>query len=728
MGWFDDQIEYRKKRENELLTDAFQNISRAVVQHKIGDGAFEGEGHDIKDATSQLLRHFNVKEKEVPEKIKSLEERLDFLLASSGIFYREIHLEEGWHKDAMGAMMGSLKEDGSVITILPGTTGGFVYVDPHTGKKKKIGKKEEKEIDHDAYCFYRPFPMTKLSGLDLWKYMKSCLTGWDIASFTLAALAIALIGMLLPKLNSLLTGKVVNYGSRQLLAGIMIFMLCVTIGNLVISSVKSLLQNRIETKLSVSVTSATMMRVLSLPADFFKNYSTGELNEYISYMTSICETIVESVFSTGITGIFSLIYLVQVFTYAKELVLPSIIVTVLTLLVSMLTASTQMVISKESMKLGAQQKGIVFSLISGIQKIRLSGAEKRAFAKWADCYAKEAELTYNPPAIIKLNSVITTAISLCGTIVIYYIAVKSGVSVSNYYGFNVAYANISTAFTALASVATTVATIRPSLELVKPIMETEPEVTEGLETVTRLSGNIEISHVSFRYKEDGPLILDDLSLEIPAGQYLAIVGKTGCGKSTLMRLLLGFEHPNQGSIFFDKKDALRLDMHSVRKKIGTVMQDGKLFQGSIYENIAIAAPQLTMEEAWEAAEIAGIAEDIRRMPMGMHTMVSAGSGGISGGQRQRLMIARAVAPKPKILMFDEATSALDNITQKKVSDSLDQMRCTRLVIAHRLSTIRHCDRIVVLGEGKILEDGSYDELIAQNGIFADLVERQRLDV
>lgn len=237
-----------------------------------------------------------------------------------------------------------------------------------------------------------------------------------------------------------------------------------------------------------------------------------------------------------------------------------------------------------------------------------------------------------------------------------------------------------------------------------------------------------MDHVSFRYGEDAPYILKDISLKVKPGEYVAIVGKTGCGKSTLMRLLLGFEIPETGAIYFDGKDISGLDPSSLRKKIGTVMQSSGLFQGDIYSNIVITDPELTLQDAWEAAEKAGIADDIRRMPMGMHTIISEGQGGISGGQRQRIMIARAIAPKPKLLLFDEATSALDNKSQKQVADALDQMGCTRIVIAHRLSTIRHCDRILVLDGGQIIEDGNYEELIAKNGFFADLVERQRLDL
>ena len=259
-------------------------------------------------------------------------------------------------------------------------------------------------------------------------------------------------------------------------------------------------------------------------------------------------------------------------------------------------------------------------------------------------------------------------------------------------------------------------------------MDAIPEVSEGKLVVERLSGGIELNNVSFRYNENMPNVVDDLSLKIRPGQYVAIVGSTGCGKSTLMRIMLGFEKPQKGAVYYDGKDLNSMDLKSLRRKIGVVMQNGKLFQGDIYSNIVISAPQLTMDDAWAAAEQSGIADDIRRMPMGMHTIISEGSGGISGGQRQRLMIARAIAPKPRILMFDEATSALDNITQKIVSESLDKLKCTRIVIAHRLSTIRDCDRIIYLEKGKILEDGTYDELIALNGKFAELVERQRLDV
>ncbi len=290
-----------------------------------------------------------------------------------------------------------------------------------------------------------------------------------------------------------------------------------------------------------------------------------------------------------------------------------------------------------------------------------------------------------------------------------------------------AYGLVSGAFATLSTINQSLAQIKSIFKIVSPILETEPEVDVNRRVINSIRGGIELNNIYFRYSDSMPYVLDDLSLKIRPGQYVAIVGKTGCGKSTLLRILLGFEKPEKGAVYYDGKDISSLDLKSLRRKIGVVMQNGKLFQGDIYSNIVISAPWLTLDDAWKAAEIAGLADDIKSMPMGMSTMIGEGIGGISGGQKQRLMIARAIAPKPKILMFDEATSALDNITQKKVSNSLDSLKCTRIVIAHRLSTIKHADRIIVLDKGKIVEDGTYDELIKLNGHFSELVNRQRVD-
>lgn len=562
---------------------------------------------------------------------------------------------------------------------------------------------------------------------DLLIYIIQTLSASDVVIFVASILAVTLVGLLTPKINNIIFANVVTSTDYSLLLGVTILLVCVSISVLLITTVKTMLLERIKTKMDVSVQAASMMRVLSLPADFFKSYSAGELSNRTQSINNLCGILVNTILSTGLTSLFSFAYITQIWGFAPSLVVPSLCIVFVTILFSLISTFVQMNISRKRMEIAAKESGLSYALISGVQKIKLSGAEKRAFAKWASVFNIKAKYIYNPPMFIKINSVITTAISLIGTIVLYYFAIQSKVSVSDYYAFNVAYGMVSGAFTALSSIAITIAGIKPIFEMVKPILNAVPEISAGKKVITHLSGSVELNNVSFRYNEHMPQVLDNITLKIKSGQYVAIVGKTGCGKSTLLRLLLGFEKPQKGAVYYDEQDISKVDLKSLRRKIGVVMQNGKLFNGDIYSNITISAPWLTVDEAWESAELAGVAEDIRNMPMGMNTMISEGSGGVSGGQRQRLMIARAIAPKPRILMFDEATSALDNITQKIVSDSLDSLKCTRIVIAHRLSTIKHCDRIIVLDQGKIIEDGSYDELIANNGYFSELVARQQID-
>ena len=558
-------------------------------------------------------------------------------------------------------------------------------------------------------------------------YISDCTSLSTKFSVVFLTLCTTLVGMITPKITKILFSDVLESGSARLLLSIAVLYVCTSLSLLMIGGIKSLLMNRIHTEMNVSVQAATMARILSLPADFFKKYNSGEITSRAQYISSLCQTLVQTFLSTGLTSIFSLVYITQIFVYARELVIPALCITLATLAFSIISSLAQMKISKKQMELSGKMSGMTYQIITGVQKIKLSGSEKRMFARWMNGYAEESKYTYGTPPFIMYNGVISTAISLAGTIVMYFFAVQSGVSVADYTAFNAAYGMLSGALMSVAGIALTAARIKPVIDMAKPIMDAEPEISEGKHIVTKVSGGIELSNVSFRYEDHSPLVVDDLSLKIKPGQYVAVVGKTGCGKSTLLRLLLGFEKPQKGAIYYDGRDINTLDLKSLRKRIGVVTQNGKLFQGDIYSNIVISAPYLSVDDAWKAAEIADIADDIRAMPMGMHTIISEGAGGISGGQKQRLMIARAVAPNPKILMFDEATSALDNITQKKVSEALDSLKCTRIVIAHRLSTIKQCDRIIVLDGGKIVEDGTYEELLEKQGYFHELVERQKLD-
>ena len=727
MGWFENQIQERRSADQQLLEDSFVKIAGVVLgkrtAEKLGDARII-----TKNAIDEILKYYHCKPTEIPEEIRTTEEQLDFSLYPHGLMRRTVELSENWYRDAFGPILAFLKEDGLPVAILPGFLRGYVFTDPTTGQRMKLDAKTAARFDRTAVCFYRPLPGKKLAIPDLLLYMKRCVSMSDVILFIAATLAVTLVGLIMPRITKTLTGPVLASGRGSALIGVAVCMVCVAISARLLESVKSLFQSRLTTKTSLSVQASMMMRLLSLPASFFRRYSPGELKSRAVSVGQLCSLLLSLVMSTSLTSLTSLLYIGQILRFTPALAIPSVAIVLITVIFSVISTLMQTRVHHRYLEHSVREAGVSYSLITGVQKIKLSGAEKRVFAKWLEMYAEGAALKYDPPLYLKLNTVISTAISLVSTIVLYVIAVRSRIDQSSYYAFTAAYGMLMGAFMSVSGIALSAAQIRPILEMAEPFLKSEPEMSGRKEIVRQLSGSIELDHVSFRYDDASPYVLNDLSLKIGAGEYVALVGRTGCGKSTLVRLLLGFEKPEKGTILYDGKNLDSLDLPSLRKKIGTVMQDAGLFQGDIYSNIVITAPELTMDDAWEAAETAGIANDIRAMPMGMRTIVGEGQGGISGGQRQRLMIARAIAPKPKLLVFDEATSALDNKTQRYISEALDSIGCTRVVIAHRLSTIRNCDRILVMDGGKIVEDGTYDELIGRGGSFAELVARQRTGI
>lgn len=726
MGHFENQIEERREAEQQLLEDSFVKIAGIVLGQRTAE-RMSDERIVTKGAIDEILKYFHYKPVEIPESVTKPSEQLDYCMRPYGLMSRTVDLEDHWYSDSFGPILAFTREGGKPVALLPGTITGYRYTDPVTGQRIRLNRKTAEQFDNEAICFYRPLPQKQLSIPDLILYMKNCISISDIVLIAGSTFILSAVGLLMPRITRMLTGPILSSGRQDVLLGVAISMICIALSTQFISSIKTLLMNRLNIKTSVGVQASMMMRLMSLPANFFRKYSPGELKSRSTSVNNLCSLLLSMVLNTGLTSLTSLIYVGQIFNFTPTLVIPSIIIVAVTVVFSIVSTLMQIRINRKMMEHAAKESGLSYGLITGVQKIRLSGSEKRVFAKWLDVYSEDAELMYNPPLFIKINPVISTGIGLVGNIALYYLAMQGNVDPSSYFAFTASYGMLMGAFMSVSGIALSAAQIQPILELAEPFLKTEPETSQGKEIVTEISGGIELNHISFRYSEDTPYVLNDISLKIRPGEYIAIVGSTGCGKSTLVRLLLGFEKPEKGAVYYDSKDMAGLDLATLRRKIGTVMQDAGLFQGDIFSNIVISAPQLTLDDAWEAAEKAGIADDIRAMPMGMYTMISEGQGGISGGQRQRIMIARAIAPKPKLLIFDEATSALDNKTQRQVSDALDSMGCTRIVIAHRLSTIKHCDRILVLDGGKITEQGTYDELIAKDGFFAELVKRQRTD-
>ncbi|NJP41723.1 ATP-binding cassette domain-containing protein [Oscillospiraceae bacterium HV4-5-C5C] len=753
MGWIDDQLRQRREADQQQFQQSLEDMAAVVQKSRTepltGDQvppapAAEGarsteaaEGASQADAGAQSSRdqeasirairsvfsYYHTKPGLPPAGKVSTEVLLDYMLRPTGMMQRRVRLETGWYKDAAGALL-SVDAVGNLAALLPDLLGRYDYYDGHSSRRR-LDRLSAARLPAEAICLYRPLPLKRLQIKDLAWYILQTLNLGDLLLIAFSTLAVTLVGLITPLVTRSLFSTVVSSGLIRLLLSSACLLAGAAFARSLISISRNLSMSRIQAKMSLALESASMMRVLSLPAVFFRRYASGELSARVQTINSLGAMLMEAFFTTGLSSLFSLVYLFQIFGYTPALAVPALLITLATFAVSLLSTWLQVSITRQKLESSAREGGLLYALFSALPKIKLTGSERRSFARWAEAYRDVAQLNYQPPLLVRVNGVITLAISLAGNIWLYYTAVTHQVSTADYMAFSTAYGMLSTAFSALAGISSVFARIRPTLDMARPVLETLPETAGGKKILTRLGGQIELSHVSFRYAPNMPLVINDLSLKIRAGQYVAVVGTTGCGKSTLVRLLLGFEQPEKGAVYYDGQDLESLDVLSLRRHIGCVVQNGRLFQGSIYANMALSVPWLTLKQAWQLAEEVGLARDIEAMPMGMHTIISEGNG-ISGGQKQRVLLARALAGSPRLLILDEATSALDNITQKQVAQSLDRLHCTRLVIAHRLSTIRNCDRIIVLDQGRIAEDGTYESLLQQNNLFAGLVKRQQL--
>jgi ATP-binding cassette subfamily C protein len=474
------------------------------------------------------------------------------------------------------------------------------------------------------------------------------------------------------------------------------------------------------------VQAAVWDRLLSLPATFFRRFSTGDLAVRALGINTIYQTITGPTVASVLSSLFSVFSFGLLFYYSVRLALTATLVMVAILGVTVAASYLQLRYQYRTTEILGKVSSLVLQLLGGIAKLRVAGAEVHAFAVWAERFsaqkvmATKAQSAANALVVFNSASGILASLAIFAAIALFS---RESLSTAQFVAFNTAFAQVLFAFSGATGALITILQAAPYYKRGKPILRSLPEVDAGKLDPGELSGRIKLDHVSFRYSPDGPLVVDDVSLQIEPREFVAIVGPSGAGKSSLFRLLLGFETPEAGSIYYDNNDIAGLDVRSVRRQMGVVLQDGRPMSGSIFGNIVGSLP-LTMDDAWEAARMVGLEEDIRAMPMGMFTMLSEDASTISGGQRQRLMIARAIVSKSRILLFDEATSALDNLTQAIVASSLENLRATRVVIAHRLSTIINADRIYVLQAGRITQSGTYADLMEREGPFQELASRQ----
>ncbi len=644
---------------------------------------------------------------------------------------RSILLHEGWHKQDLGPLVGLLAADDAesaqqarFVSLEPEGS-GYQYIDHDSGERGMVSDEIAARLQGNAFCLYLPLPeqADRLKSLlkFLWPELRR-----DLAPILTAGILIALLGAIFPLATAVIVDNLIPGAEASLLVQIGI---ALGIGA-TIMFVFDLLQDRallrIEGRTTVRLQAAIWDRVLRLPATFFKGYSAGDLNARIGDVESVRRTLLHFMLSAGITTLFSVFYLALLFLYLPQLAALAVVLVLLFAVASFAAGWLKLRHIAQQAKAAGRLSSLVFNFLQGIVKLRVAGAEGRAFAHWADRYADERMAV---AAIRRIDNHYTAfadayqTLAMAGLFMAAFLLATEQVSAGIFIAFLSAYAAFQSAFTGLSRSVLSLFAVLPYLERVRPLLTAEPEQQSGAAHPGQLKGSIKVSQVNFAYTAGSEPVLQDLSLEVAAGEHVALVGSSGSGKSTLLRVLLGFETPQSGSVLYDGQDLASLDIAALRRQIGVVLQNGRIFAGSIYDNIR-GASEASLEECLRAAEDAGLGRDLQLFPMGLHTPLTEGATTISGGQRQRILIARALVKRPRILFMDEATSALDNLTQAVVTESLASSSVTRLVIAHRLSTIQYADRIIVMDKGRVAESGSYDELMAKDGLFATLARRQ----
>ena len=644
-------------------------------------------------------------------------DELELLLEQYNVFFRTITLSDGWWTRCTGYMLGFIADDNSHVVLVPGFT-DYTFTHPKTGENMKASK-HHNLLKQEALIACFPFPEEKLTVRSIMRYAVSCLCIYDLLFCLIACLGVTLLTMFTPYVCKLIFSEVIPSGDASQIVPIATLLLSAAAGLTMVEIARNLVVVRIKDKVEYSLQTAIMSRLLLLPATFIKEFTPGDISNRLLSLSRVSSNLTANFLSTLLTFLFSAVMFIQFFIYGGPLLTTGIIVIMIQLFAIMMeyyyTEKVQLSVNAS----GSHLIGTLFALFSGIQKIKTSGAEFRAFHQWAKAYAPSEMYSSSQP----LASFYITGVSYClkflPMIVTMWAAWHYGLALSDYIAYCAVLSLVCKAVSQLQGITKMVSRLLPETRLCQPIMAATPEVKEGRRVVKRITGQIDIRGLKFRYADDMPLLFDGLNLTINSGDYVALVGTSGCGKSTLMRLMLGLEHPLGGSIFYDQYDLSDINLRSLRQYcIGICMQDGQLIEGTIRDNIIFSDPHLTDEDAWEAARLAALDKDIRKFPLGMDTPITVDGKGVSGGQRQRILIARALVRKPKVLFLDEATSALDNISQHIVVENLAKLTCTRIVIAHRLSTIRQCNRIIVLKDGRVADDGNFKELQAR-GYFSD---------
>ena len=722
------QAEARRRKarvdSGNRMTDAAL-YKLAALHAKESDAPLRDSGDPLIAACRLIGQHMDIAIKE-PNSEDGGGLSLETIAHASRIRCREVALGADWFAQDGGPILGFMEEDERPVALIPDSPSSYILNDPTKAIRRKVNRETAAQIRARGVVFFRPFEERTIHLRDILTFGLKSSWKRDLATVLLIGVLGGLLATAIPMATSVVFDSIIPAGEKSALLPIAVILGVSALAAMLFELTRSFATLRLEAKMDGAVQAAVWDRLLSLPVTFFKRYSAGELAMRAIGISGIRRILSGTTLNTILSGVFSVFTLALLFYYDVRLATIAVLIAILAGLVFACLGYRKVAYERKVLDVTNHISGLMLQLLGGVTKFRVAGAENRAFARWAKVFATQRELTFRRENVANALTVLNGVLPVAAGIAIFSAMTypNSSMSTGQFIGFYAAFTSFLLSMVSLSDALIGANLVIPLYQRAKPIFEALPEDDETKANPRTLTGEIEVSHVSFRYQENAPLVLRDVSFQINAGDYVAIVGPSGCGKSTLLRILLGFEQPETGSVYYDRQDLSKVDIRAVRRQMGVVLQNSQLVTGNLFSNIVGANPRLTIDDAWQAAAMAGIDEDIREMPMGMHTVISEGSGAISGGQKQRLMIARAVVNKPKILFFDEATSALDNRTQTIVSDSLDALKSTRLVIAHRLSTIINCDRILVMDQGKIVESGTYEELMEKEGIFSDLVKRQ----
>lgn len=657
--------------------------------------------------------------------------RVTALANASGFRIREVTLGGEWWLMDNGPLLAFRAEDDAPVALMPGNGRRYRAVDPVSGAAMPVDAGFASTLKPFAVSFYRTFPNQPIGVWDLVKFGFFG-RGRDLAlTFGVAGL-IALLAMVLPIAMAEVVDEIIPSAKLTLLVEIGLILLVAAVVQILFELAKGQVLVRTTCHMEHDIQSAVWDRLLGMPIDFFRQFAVGDLTMRINAVNTISKMLSVSTLTSMISGIFGLLGFIVLFKFSAALALVALALILGAFgLLAVFTWWTFHSLHSVDVSM-RRVMAVVLQLVQGVAKLRTTASESRAMGVWTDAFASLRRIRL---LILKLKAqqeVILHAFHRLGLLIV---LATMALLAERYRGGQLTsgelvgfFGAFSAMFLSLIQVCETVIglfLVVPMYKMAEPILAHPTETAGGRVDPGEIAGAIEVSQVSFAYP-DGELVLDDVSISIPAGSYTAIVGPSGSGKSTLLRLLLGFEEPSGGAILFDNHSLADLDRQVLRRQFGVVLQNSPLLAGDIFSNI-VGVKGGTLEDAWAAARLAGLEDDIKAMAMGMHTAIGEGSSTLSGGQRQRILIARALAGLPRILFLDEATSALDNRSQAVVAESLLRLKATRIVIAHRLSTIAKADQIVVLDGGKVVEQGRYEELIEQGGAFAELARRQNIE-